>query len=243
MEGAEIAWIVVVVLVAGTAQTVSGFGFALLAVPMMSLLVDPREAVVVATLLGAVSSTSQAFIDRAHANRAMVGRLALAAYLGMPFGLTLFLVFSESALRFFVGIVVALAGVMLIRGFTIHSATTRYDWLLGWFSGVLATSTSTNGPPLVFLMQAKKLDPSSFRATINAVFTLSNVGAIALFLAAGRVTGPSLIGALWAVPAMIGGLRLGYALRPRLDADRFKVLVFVLLFLSALSALVAAFLG
>lgn len=236
----EIVWIVVVVAIAGTAQTVSGFGFALLAVPMMTLVVDPRQAVIVSTLLGALSSTSQAIIDRRHADVSMVRRVSIAALAGMPFGLTLFVFLPEDLLRVFVGVVVAVAAMFLIRGFTIHGDSRRSDFLFGWFSGVLATSTSTNGPPLVFLLQAKRLSPDSFRATINAVFTFSNIAAITLFLSAGRVTVTILHAVAWAVPAMVLGLRVGYLLRPALSVERFRVLVFALLFLSSASALSAA---
>ena len=243
MEIVEFAWIAAVVLLAATAQTVSGFGFALLAVPMMSLMVDPRIAVVVATLLGAVSSTSQSWFDRADIDWPLTRRLSLAAFAGMPFGLLVFLVVSDTFLRVFVGSVVLVAGVMLVRGFLIPHASTRYDWLMGAASGVLATSTSTNGPPLVFLMQAKRLAPGPFRATINMVFTASNAAAISLFALSGKITQAGVVAVGVALPSMLAGLRLGYMLRPRLDTDTFRVMVFVLLFLSALSAFAAAFFG
>lgn len=243
MDAAELVWIAAVVVLAGTAQTVSGFGFALLAVPLMSLFVDPRVAVVVSTLLGAVSSTSQSWIDRHDIDWALTRRLSLSAFVGMPAGLALFIVVDETFLRFFVGGVVLVAAVLLVRGFTISHASTRFDAAMGAVSGILATSTSTNGPPLVFLMQAKRLPPGPFRATINMVFTVSNAAAITLFAASGKITSTGLVAAAVALPSMFAGLRLGYRVRPRIDADRFRILVFIMLFLSALSAFTAALLG
>lgn len=243
VEPFELAWVAVVVLVAATAQTVSGFGFALLAVPMMTLMVDPKLAVVVATLLGATSSTSQSVIDRGHIDWPLTRRLSLAALVGMPAGLVVFLMVDENTLRVFVGSVVLVAALLLMRGFAISAESTRADWWLGAASGVLATSTSTNGPPLVFLMQAKGLEPATFRATINAVFTAANVVAITLFASTGKVTLEGLSAAAIAVPSMLVGLRIGYLVRPRVRADRFRVLVFVLLVMSAVSAFTAAMLG
>lgn len=243
MDHIELAWVAVVVLVAATAQTVSGFGFALLAVPMMTLLVDPRVAIVVATLLGATSSTSQSLIDRRHINWPLTRRLSLAALLGMPAGLAVFLFVDEAFLRMLVGSVVLVAALLLLRGFSIPAEATRADWWLGAASGVLATSTSTNGPPLVFLMQAKGLPPTTFRATINAVFTTANAVAITLFALAGKVTVDGLSAAALGLPSMLLGLRVGYVVRPRVHPARFRILVLTLLVLSAFSAFAAALLG
>jgi uncharacterized membrane protein YfcA len=218
----------------------SGFGFALIAVPLLSLFIDPQMSVVLATVVGAFSSTFQAITDRRYAQKKLVQRLAVTAYMGMPFGLVVFLVVSESVLRFIVGVVVLIAAVALMRGFYISHTNKKIDWIMGWASGVLATSTSTNGPPLVFLLQAKKLSPESFRASINVVFSLTSFGAILLFAVSGNITTEDFGGIAVSVPMLLLGLAIGFKVRSRINAEQFRVLVFVLLVVSALSALLAA---
>lgn len=238
----EILWIVAVVAVSSFAQSLAGFGFGLLAVPMMSLMVLPHDAVVVATLIGAVSTTSQAVIDRHACEWGVARRMSAAAYAGMPVGLLAFVVVSESTMRFVLGIVVVLATVVLARGFVARSASRPLDFLMGWMSGVLSTSTSTNGPPLVFLLQARGMPPQTFRATLNSVFAVSNVGAICLFAATGHITADGSVAALVSLPVLFVSLRIGYALRPRVNATVFRTLVLTLLFVSGLSVLSSAFL-
>jgi uncharacterized membrane protein YfcA len=51
MNGADLAWIAGCIAFASFAQSLSGFGFSLLAVPLMTLVVSPRDAVVVATIM------------------------------------------------------------------------------------------------------------------------------------------------------------------------------------------------
>lgn len=241
MSAQEILWICLVVAGASATQAISGFGFALIAVPLLSLFIDPQVAVVLATVVGAFSSTFQAVADRRHANKSLVQRLALSAYIGMPFGLFVFIVVSESILRFIVGLVVLLAAIALIRGFSISQSNKKLDWIMGWASGVLATSTSTNGPPLVFLLQAKKLSPESFRASINIVFSLTSFGAILLFALSGNITSDDFAGIAISIPMLLIGLAIGFKVRSRINAQQFRILVFVLLIVSALSALTAAF--
>jgi uncharacterized membrane protein YfcA len=108
-------------------------------------------------------------------------------------------------------------------------------------SGFLSTSTSTNGPPLVFLMQARQLTPATFRATINTVFAVVNIGALALFISAGKVNSNNLSGVAVALPALGIAIAIGYSTRRLVTQERFNTLVIALLFLSALSVLVSAF--
>jgi uncharacterized membrane protein YfcA len=207
----------------------------------MTLVVSPRDAVVVATIIGSVSTTSQALIDRKHVDRSIAKRLILASYAGMPFGLLAFIFVSETGLRLVLGVVVVSAAILLLRGFRLREESHHFDWFLGMVSGFLSTSTSTNGPPLVFLMQARRLDPSTFRATINTVFAVVNLGALALFASAGKINSSNLSGVAVALPALGCAIAIGYSVRRHVTQERFNTLVITLLFLSAISVVVSAF--
>jgi len=237
----EIAWVVIVVTISSLAQSLAGFGFGLLAVPLMTLVVNPHQAVIVATMIGTISTTVQAVIDRRFCDWPTAKRLALAAYVGMPFGFVVFLLVSESALRFSLGVVVLIATFVLARGFTFTGHSKVMDWLMGWCSGVLSTSTSTNGPPLVFLLQARGIEPHVFRATINAVFSLSNIVALALFSTSGEVEANGVVAALISLPFLFLSLKIGYALRPKVRVEHFKKIVLGMLLLSGISVLSSAF--
>jgi len=241
VEVAELVWIAVCVGIAALAQTLSGFGFALISVPLMTVVLSPQVAVVVSTMVGAVSTLVQAVTDRRDADRPTVTRLTVAAYVGMPFGFLVFLLVSEGVLRFVVGVAVLVAAVVLVRGFRLETPSAALDAVMGFASGVLATSTSTNGPPLVFVLQARGMSPSAFRATINVVFALSNIGALAFFVGGGKIDREGLLGFAVALPSMLVAMRLGYALRPRVEGDRFRRLVLGLLTLAGLSAIAASF--
>lgn len=241
MDVIDITWVLVVVSLSSLAQSLAGFGFGLLAVPLMTLMINPHQAVIVATMIGTVSTTLQAVIDRRFCDWPMAKRLAIAAYIGMPVGLVVFVVVSESALKFTLGFVVLIATVVLARGFSFKGHSKAMDSLMGFLSGVLATSTSTNGPPLVFLLQARGIEPHVFRATINTVFALSNVVALILFASAGEMEANGILAALIAVPFLFLSLRIGYVLRPRVKVEHFRKLVLTMLLLSGLSVLSSAF--
>lgn len=227
--------------VAAFAQSLAGFGFGLLSVPMMALVVAPRDAIVVSVLVASVSTTTQAIADRRFTEWKTVRRLSILSYAGMPFGLILFNVVSEQVLRFGLGVVVLVATVLIVRQFQIPHDARGYDWILGFISGVLNTSTSTNGPPLVFLMKSRAMDASTFRATLNTIFSIANIGALILFFGSGKMNHNNLVGALVALPSLAIALRIGYAMRRHVREEAFTSLVAALMMLSGVSALIAAF--
>lgn len=242
MSVANIAWIIACVGVAAFAQSLAGFGFGLLAVPMMQMALSPRDAVVISTIIGAFSTTTQAVLDRQYVERASVKRLTIASYIGMPFGLIVFILVSDSVLRITLGVVVILAAIVLSRGFVLKDGKHGFDWLMGFLSGVLSTSTSTNGPPLVFVLQARGLSPESFRSTINTIFSFANIGALALFVASGKLNTHDALAAFLALPALFVSLKIGYSLRPRVSSEFFRKLVLIMLVLSGMSLLAKALL-
>lgn len=240
MTTPELVMVAVAVGFAALVQVLSGFGFALLSVPLMTLVVPIQEAVVVSTLLGAGVSTWQAWHLRGHIVRPVAKRLVGAAYLGMPLGLVIFLTADDNVLRVILGVAVLVAVGLLAVRIDLSGAPASLDYAAGFLSGVLNTSLSTNGPPLAFTLQARHFAPDAFRGTINTVFALSNVLGLTLFVAAGKVNSDGLVAALIALPALFGGQALGLPLRRHVSPERFRVLVMVLLVLAALSAIASA---
>ena len=220
---------------------VAGFGFGLMSVPLMSLTIDLHSAVIVSSIVAVLANGVQTYLYRAVRDRQLANRLLLACFVGLPFGYAIYDLVSDRVLRFALGIGVVVAVAALARGLNLSHLGTRIDWVLGFISGVLNTSISTSGPPLVFDLQARKLAPEPFRATINYVFLGSGVLGLVLFAAGGKIHVHELRTGLISAPALGVGMLLGLPLRKRFSPDRFRVLVLVLLLVSAAAAVAKAF--
>jgi uncharacterized membrane protein YfcA len=236
----ELVVVGVAVFFAAFTQAVAGFGFGLMAVPLMTLAIQPKIAVVVSTLLGISLTTWQAWHLRADADYKIARRLILSAYCGMPIGLWVFITVSNNTLRLILGIAVVIAVILLAFRMNLHHVGPGLDIGAGFLSGILNTSLSTNGPPLAFALQARQLDAVRFRATINTVFAFSNVVGLSLFLAAGRVTRHGLLAAAVALPSLFLGQAAGIPIRRHVSGERFRVLVLLLLVGTAVSAIIGA---
>lgn len=238
---AQLIFVGLAVFVAAFTQIVAGFGFALLGVPLMTLAIEPKIAVVVSALTGITVTTWQAIHGWKDADKRLVRRMTVAAYVGMPFGLVVFIMVNDTVLRFLLGSAVLVAVVLLAMRMNLHHVGPHLDYGAGFLSGVLNTSLSTNGPPLVFVLQARQLPAATFRSTISAVFALSNILGLTLFIASGKVTRDGIVAATVTIPAMLLGQLLGFPLRKHVHGERFRRLVLVLLTGAAVSAIVNAF--
>ena len=109
--------------------------------------------------------------------------------------------------------------------------------------GILNTSTSMSGPPVVMYLQGKGMPPLQFRATIATFFAMSSAVAVVLLLATG--TAKPYVFAAFAIslPAVFIGQRAGNALFEKINAALFRRLVYVILLVSGTVAIIGALTG
>ncbi len=229
MSPASVAVIAVVVAVAALGHTVAGFGFSLLAVPLLGLVIDPKGAVVTATVLLVLASGLLAWRERDRVDWQVVRPLLLGALPGMPVGLVVLEAISVDALR--LGLVaLALTSVATVgSGLRVRRTGHLLELVAGFATGVLTTTVNANGPPTVLALQARGLPPAVFRPTTSAVLGLASAVGASLFLAAGRMSGETAAATAVAAPAVVLGWWVGSRLEPLLPPEVFRRLVLVLL--------------
>lgn len=229
----------VILAVAATAQSATGFGFALIAIPLLTLVTDAPTAVVTSALVSLLQTGTVAVQERRHAAWRTAALTLVATVAGMPLGLLLLLGLPERTLTVVISVVVIGFAVLLWRGLHLPEGPLTVGGA-GVVSGALATSTGIDGPPLVAAFQAMRFAPEPFRATLAAIFTASKLVALAGFAAFGQLTTPSLVIALCGMPAAGLGWYAGNRLFAQFDADRFRTLVLAVLTLSGTITLVTA---
>lgn len=237
----EIAVVSGVILFSAVVTAVAGFGFGLMSVPLMSLVIPVHSAVIVSSMLGVLANAVQTCLYRHQRDRRLANRLTMACFTGLPVGYLLFQNGSDDALRISLGIVVIVAVALLSRGLDLAHFGPRMDWILGFISGALNTSIGTSGPPLVFDLQARKLAPPAFRGTINYIFLISGSAGLAFYGFGGQIHSGELVAGAAATPALALGLLAGLPLRKVFSPERFRILVMILLVVSAVAATSKAF--
>lgn len=228
-------------------QSATGFGFALVAAPILFALLGPQQAVTAGVLLGLLLNVLTLATERRRpAVRTREAGLLLAWSLpGLGLGAVALRELSEELLSGLVAVAVLAALALRVRS---RSRATgagaapvrRSAWqppVAGVTSGALSTSTSLSGPPLVFYLLARGATPAAMRDTLAAIFVVQALLGIPALLMTGTFELPA---SLWAlIGAGLAGQLLGRRAFAWLQGERYEVAVLALLTLTALIALVA----
>jgi uncharacterized protein len=228
-----------VVALAAAAQVVSGFGFALIATPLVAVLAGPQEAVVGLTIVGLVLVAQVAIRGRGHVDGSIVLLMSAAALVGMPLGLLVLTRADDRVLTVAIAVAVIVFSVLLWHGLRLPVGQAT-DAAAGFTAGVLSTSTGTNGPPIVIALSAKEMRPTVFRATISAIFLVQGAASLVFFAIGGQITRDAVSVALAGLPGVIVGSIVGERGFRRLDTPTFRRVVLGMLFLSGIVALIGA---
>jgi uncharacterized protein len=237
----EILAVIALVGIAALIQSMTGFGFALLIVPPLVLLLGPREAVVLSNVIGTVIAAVMLLRLHREVQWKTTAVLIGASVFGLPLGLLALTQLDPDVLQVFIAITVIVFTVLLMRGFALGSRITLQGSLAaGVIAGVLRTSTSMSGPPVVLYLQGTRMPSGAFRSTMTGFALLSGLTGVAVFLVEGSLTARLGLTGLAATPAVLAGLYVGARLYDRVGEARFRGVVFAVLIASALLAIAGA---
>ncbi|HUR84326.1 MAG TPA: sulfite exporter TauE/SafE family protein [Solirubrobacteraceae bacterium] len=225
-------------------QSATGFGFALVAAPLLFAVLGPQEAVTAGVLLGLELNVMTLASEgrRPRVLRADAVTLVGWALPGLALGALALRSLPDRLLSAFVAVAVLAALGLRLRARRVRAVTRAARWwqpaLAGASSGALATSTSLSGPPLVFYLLARGLSPEQMRDTLAAVFVALSLAGVPALLATGTFDVPAGVG--WLIAAAAVGQVAGRRAFARLAGDRYEAAVLTLLAATALVALAAS---
>ena len=238
----------IAVLVGAAVQSATGFGFALIAGPILFAVLDPVTALSTVILLAIALNLLVLFGEGRprRVRRGDLGPLALAALPGLVAGMIILETLAKPTLQIAVGAtVIAAVGVRIWLGSPTPQPAAASgrgpaaSVAAGLLAGLLTTTTGTNGPPLVLWLHHAGAEPGEFRDTIAVAFlALNTAGAllIALGPAGDRIElGPIPILAV----ALLVGQRAGRHAFERFDQRLFAVATLALVAIAGASSLVA----
>jgi len=234
-----------IVFASAVVQRAVGFGFALLAVPLLAFVVPTKSAVVIVFLIGTLTCAWLTLRLHRDAEWSTVRQLGAGVALGAPIGVVVLRVISAGALRLTLGVTIVTAATWIIvqtRVGRARSARSRPLTTLttGVISGVLNTALATNGPPLVYELRRSGFTDDRFRATISSVFLISNVIGFPLLAAAGLVSGYDLEYAAVSLLPCVFGIAVGSWIGGRMATGHFLVAVDILLLATGVLTVVKA---
>lgn len=213
-----------VILVAGVLQTITGFGFALVAAPLLTFALPPKEAVIAVLFIGIMMKGFMVYKTWRDGEFARILLVFAASVAGALPGAYVLRAVSDSALKVFIGLTLVAVTLAMYANYTV---TIRRHGLakstVGFLSGFLGATTSLNGPPLVLYMMNEGEDKTTMRANLARYFFLGNAATLAISYFMGTVTADRLgVIAALSLPAIVLGWWLGNMIFARVDAALFR---------------------
>lgn len=213
LSASSVFVLVVVALVAGCARGFSGFGGALIFVPVASAMVGAKLAVPLLLIVDIVLTPSLMPTAWRNADRPNVGVMSAGAALGVPLGTFLLTYLEGTTIRWGIVGVVAVLLALLMSGWRYHGRPhASLTAAVGMTSGLFSGAAQVGGPPVVAYWLGGNFTPQIVRANIMLYLAISSVLSVASYLAAGILTWETVQLSLMIGPAfafgLFGGARL-----------------------------------
>lgn len=215
-------YVMAVLFFATFVRSAFGFGEALIAVPLLALIMPVDVAAPVAVLISITVAVVVLAQDWRHVHVRSASWLVLSTLVGTPLGLLLLSKVNGEIVKACLGtLIVAFSSYSLLRRKKGALTDDKWAWTFGFAAGVLGGAYGMNGPPLVMYGTLRGWSPAHFRATLQGYFLPASLMSMTGYWLAGlwrpEVTHYYLI----ALPVVVVAIFLGRATNGRLDGHSF----------------------
>lgn len=215
-----------VLFVATLIRSSFGFGEALVAVPLLALLLPIRVAAPIAVMVSVTVAALVIVQDWRSVHAGSAARLALPTMLGIPLGLMLLKAGAEPVVKgALAALIIVFSGYSLLGSKRRELSDDKLAWLFGFGAGVMGGAYGMNGPPLAIYGSLRGWSPQHFRATLQGYFLPASLAGMFGYWLAGLWTPAVNRFYLLSLPFVVLATLFGRAINRRIDAQRFGVYV------------------
>lgn len=242
VTGAEIAVVLGASLLGAFVKSVTGMGYPLLAVPIITLAVGIEDAVVVVAGPNLVANAVLCWHAREGRHEARDLRVLVStSIVGAFAGTWLLVTLPEEPLLVLLAATIAFFVYRFWRSPALRLApatTQRWSPLVGAAAGVMQGALGVSGPVVGAWMHGYRLTARAYVFSVTALFGASGAVQLVLLTAAGAVTAARAgVSALALVP-VLAVLPVGTRLRERLGGPAFERAVLLVLLASGAALVV-----
>lgn len=223
---------ILVVCLAGFTQGLTGFGFGLVAMPLLLLLqINLKEASALTVLLNLIVCGMTFFSTRRHYSFRLGLGLVVGSCLGVPLGIYALVRLDEGLLIHFLGgVMILMAANELILARVLPVRISPHLGIpMGLISGGLTGAFNMGGPPAVAYAYSQPWTKEQIVAVLQVVFGLSTLLRLVLLGGTGFMITPLLITGLWSIVPLMLFIALGQKYFSRISQPLLKQATFLFL--------------
>ena len=221
---------------------VTGFGAALVTIPLATHFVPLKFALALFVLADLAAALSVGLENPKNAVRAEWTRLVPMILVGTALGVTLLVNLPRAAGMLLLGaFVLAYAVFTLLPHARARVVSPAWAWVAGCAGGITSTVFGAGGPPYAIYLSQRGLTKEQFRATLGFATMTSISLRLAAFVLTGLLLDPDVwLRAIAVVPACLLGIWVARRIFRRLSRDALMRAVAVLLLASGASLIFRA---
>jgi uncharacterized membrane protein YfcA len=218
--------IVAIIFAAALAQSLTGFGFALIVMPLLTIVLGIRTAAPLVALAALTVYTVNLIRYRQAIKFQEVWRLGVASAVGVPVGIWLLSTADEDLVMRVLGVIlVAYAAYSLLQPSARRALAQGWVYPAGFLAGCLGGAYNTPGPPVIVYGSLRQWSRNEFRAVLQALFLFNAVLVVVSHAFAQHLTRQVFVYYVYAVPALAVGILIGSVVDSRIDQKQFRKLV------------------
>lgn len=219
-----------VVFFAALVHGLTGFGSALVAMPLLTMWMEIRVAAPLVALLTLTVNLVFLVRFRGFLFPERLGWLLLAAAAGVPVGIVMLKTVSQRPLELLLGsVLIGYGALSLHRRSTPRLAGKKWAIALGLASGCLGGAINTGGPPAVVYAASQPWKKEEVHASLQLFFLLSGLLVAGGHFFSGLTTAATFRSYLQLFPFLLAGTAAGALLHRQVSGELYRRLVFVFL--------------
>ncbi|MGA1408247.1 MAG: sulfite exporter TauE/SafE family protein [Prochlorotrichaceae cyanobacterium] len=211
-------------------RSIFGFGDALIAMPLLSLVLGIKVAVPLFAIC-ALSTALTLMVTNWHTiDFKSVRKLFLGTLFGIPLGVFLIQILPEKLVLIGLGLFLIIFGLsQLLKVKLPKPERSFWAYGFGFVAGILGSAYNVNGPPIITYSTLCRWSPERTRATLQGYFFPSGLMIVASHWFSGLLTLEVLRLYCWVIPVILLATFLGNKIQRRMSSQRFEALLFLML--------------
>jgi len=227
-----------IIFVASVVRGFTGFGLALVAVPLIQFIIPVTDTAVFIAIINLIFSLLYYRRSRELFREQPLGRMALFTGIGVAAGTLVLKYLNPAYIQLGWGLLIIIIVLALARGFSFRiSSDASAMTLSGLLGGLLAGATGITGPPVAVILSSMKTPKEKFNAVISVFILFAVSYALLFYLVSGLIRPETAMLALCSVPALIAGLRTGDILVSRISQKTFTNVIYIVLIIMGIVTL------
>ncbi|WP_407177720.1 sulfite exporter TauE/SafE family protein [Bradyrhizobium sp. STM 3562] len=227
-----------IAFVSGTARGFSGFGSALIFMPLASSMAPPQLVAALLLIIDFIAAAPLIPNAWKHADRKATATIVAGALIGVPLGTYFLTRLDPVTTRWIISAFVAALLVLLLSGWRYRGK----DHLalsvgIGGLSGFCSGLAQTGGPPIVGYWLGRPIKAEIARANIVLFFAASDFFSLASYVLAGLINLDAIRLSLLVGPVYAIGVAFGALLFGRASQAVFRAICYVLIALAVIVGL------